>query len=65
MKPIDVKQLAHELIDSMPPDAPWKDILYEIYVRQEIELASMIAATTGSYRLTIFAKNTVLSIRET
>ncbi len=38
MKPIDVKQLAHELIDSMPPDAKWKDILYEIFVRQEIEL---------------------------
>ena len=38
MDTLDIKRLAHELIDSLPPNATWKDLLYEIYVRQEIEL---------------------------
>jgi hypothetical protein len=38
MESLNIKQSAHELIDSLPPDATWKDILYEIYIRQEIEL---------------------------
>jgi hypothetical protein len=38
METLDIKRTAHELIDSLPPNATWKDLLYEIYVRQEIEL---------------------------
>jgi len=28
---------AHRLIDRMPPDATWDDLMREIYVRQAIE----------------------------
>ncbi|MBS1904014.1 MAG: hypothetical protein JSS75_09940 [Bacteroidetes bacterium] len=31
------KAEAHKLIDSLPEGADWSDLLYEIYVRQEIE----------------------------
>lgn len=33
-----MRVIAHKLIDSLPDGATWKDLLYEIYVRQEIEL---------------------------
>jgi len=33
----DIKQAAHQLIDGLPEGANWKDIIYEIVVRQEIE----------------------------
>ncbi len=32
-----IKEQARELVDQLPDDATWKDLLYEIYVRQEIE----------------------------
>jgi len=32
-----VKEQARELIERLPENATWKDVLYEIYVRQEIE----------------------------
>jgi len=38
METIDIKKSAHILVDSLPEDATWKDLLYEVYVRQEIEL---------------------------
>ena len=38
METINIKESAHTLVDSLPQDATWKDLLYEIYVRQEIEL---------------------------
>ncbi len=28
---------AHELIDRLPPDAAWEDLMREIYVREAIE----------------------------
>jgi hypothetical protein len=28
---------AHELIDRMPKDSTWDDLIYEIYVRQVVE----------------------------
>jgi predicted transcriptional regulator len=31
------KKEAHRLIDQMPPDATWDDLMHEIYVRQAIE----------------------------
>ena len=32
-----MKQVAHQLIDQLPDEAGWKDLIYEIVVRQEIE----------------------------
>ena len=33
----DIKQALHALADQLPDDATWKDVVYEAYVRQEIE----------------------------
>ncbi|MEI8135269.1 MAG: hypothetical protein WCH46_09405 [bacterium] len=38
METTEMRVIAHKLIDSLPDGATWKDLLYEIYVRQEIEL---------------------------
>ena len=37
MQTLTVKDEARQLIDSMPDNATWSDVMYEIYVRQEIE----------------------------
>jgi hypothetical protein len=34
----DIKQAVHALADQLPDDATWKDVIYEAYVRQEIEV---------------------------
>lgn len=34
----DRKQQAHALIDKLPDNATWDDIVYEMVVRREIEL---------------------------
>lgn len=31
------KEDAHKLIDKLPPNATWEDLMYEIYVRETIE----------------------------
>ena len=31
------KEDAHKLIDQMPPNATWDDLMHEIYVRKAIE----------------------------
>jgi hypothetical protein len=31
------KEKAHRLIDRMPPDATWEDLMRKIYVREAIE----------------------------
>ena len=31
------KEEAHKLIDQMPQDATWEDLMHEIYVREAIE----------------------------
>lgn len=31
------KQEAHKLVDQMPQDATWDDLMHEIYVREAIE----------------------------
>ena len=31
------KEEAHKLIDQMPPNATWEDLMHEIYVRKAIE----------------------------
>lgn len=33
----NVKDSLHELADQLPDNATWKDVVYETYVRQEIE----------------------------
>jgi hypothetical protein len=34
---VSVKEEAKRLIDSLPTNATWSDLMYEIYVRREIE----------------------------
>ncbi len=33
----DIKQEAHRLVDSLPEDATWEDLMYEIYVFKSIQ----------------------------
>jgi hypothetical protein len=35
--PSDIKTEAHRLIDALPDDATWDDIMYRIYVRQCVD----------------------------
>ena len=37
MDSISLKDKAHRLIDRLPEEATWDDLMYEIYIRQAIE----------------------------
>jgi hypothetical protein len=37
MQPASVKKAAHKLIDELPDDATWDDVLYRMAVRRSIE----------------------------
>lgn len=37
MSAIVSKEVAHKLIDQLPANATWDDLMYEIYVRETIE----------------------------
>ena len=37
MPTTNIKQEAHRLIEQLPENATWDDLMYEIYVRQAIE----------------------------
>jgi hypothetical protein len=37
MSAATVREEAHRLVDQLPDDATWEDLLYQIYVRQSIE----------------------------
>lgn len=37
MQSAGIKEDAHRLVESLPPNATWEDLMYEIYVRQAIE----------------------------
>jgi predicted transcriptional regulator len=37
MSTVREKEEAHKLIDRMPPNATWDDLMREIYVREAIE----------------------------
>ena len=37
MQTTDIKQEAHRLVEKLPENATWDDLMYEIYVRQAIE----------------------------
>ncbi len=47
-----VKEEAHKLVDKMPQDSTWDDLMHEIYVRQAIErgLADSRAGRTTEVR---------------
>ena len=32
-----IKETLHQIADQLPPEATWKDVVYEAYTRQEIE----------------------------
>lgn len=32
-----IKQALHELADKLPDECTWEDVMYQIYVRQQIE----------------------------
>lgn len=34
----DIKQAAHQIIDQLPVEATWDDVLYSLVERREIEL---------------------------
>jgi hypothetical protein len=35
--PSGIKEEAHRIIEELPRDATWEDLVYRIYVRQSIE----------------------------
>ncbi len=35
--PTNVKSEAHRIVDQLPDNASWEDLIYQIYVRQSIE----------------------------
>ena len=37
MSTVIQKEDAHKLVDELPPDATWDDLMHEIYVRETIE----------------------------
>jgi predicted transcriptional regulator len=37
MQDASVKKEAHKLVEDLPEDATWDDLMYRIYVRQAIE----------------------------
>lgn len=37
MNPKPIKREAQELIDSLPEDSSWEELMYRIYVRQKID----------------------------
>ena len=47
-----IKDEAHKIIDKMPENSTWDDLIYEIYVRQVIEkgLADSKACRTKDVR---------------
>ncbi len=46
MPTTNIKQGAQRLIEKLPEDATWDDLMYEIYVRQAIE-AGLADSETG------------------
>ncbi len=46
MPDLSVKQEAQRLVESLPDEATWEDLMYRIYVRQAIE-AGLQDSRTG------------------
>ena len=43
-----LKEALHHLADQLPENATWRDVLYEAYVRQEVE-AGLTEARRGEF----------------
>ena len=58
METTNVKQEAGQLIESLPNDSTWDDLMHEMYVRQTIEagMADSLAGRTTDVKdvLTLF-----------
>ena len=39
----DIKQTAHQLIDQLPDNTTWEQLVYTMQVRQEIELGKAVS----------------------
>ncbi len=52
METSNIKDRAHELVDKLPEDSTWDDLMHEIYVRQAIEagLADSQAGRTSDVK---------------
>jgi len=37
MESLSIKQAAHRLVDELPENSTWDDLMHQIYVRQSIE----------------------------
>jgi hypothetical protein len=37
MQIVNIKEEAHRLVDKLPEESTWDDLMYEIYVRQAVE----------------------------
>lgn len=48
MNAVTIKQQLHELAERLPDAATWRDVLYEAYVRQEVE-AGLDEARRGEF----------------
>jgi hypothetical protein len=50
MQITSIKEEAKQLVESLPENSTWDDLMYEIYVRQTIEagLAESVAGQTKS-----------------
>jgi hypothetical protein len=60
MQTANIKQEAHRLVEQLPDNATWDDLMYEIYVRQAIE-AGVIESDAGR---TLDGKRCVQSLGE-
>lgn len=34
---MNIKAAAHQIVDNLPEDATWTDLMYQIYIREVIE----------------------------
>lgn len=52
MQTHNIKRVAHQLVEELPENATWEDLMYQIYVRQTIEagLADSEAGQTYDVR---------------
>jgi hypothetical protein len=44
--PDNLKEAAHRIVENLPDDATWEDLIYQIYVRQSIE-AGLVDSEAG------------------
>ncbi|AFY99983.1 hypothetical protein [Calothrix sp. PCC 6303] len=47
MEKLNIKEEARKLIDKLPDNSTWDDLMYEIYVRQVVE-AGLVDSQAGN-----------------